>query len=138
MRAVTEVAERELRVVAYMHSCAIAIGPRLCSVHYDVFRIRTSRCDAAFRCRISTFVAQLRGVVDVLVVASAASGEVRAAGSMRCGAGARMRSAFARVNPGRLSVTVASTVSPGITKGTKTALPGPCSSAGSRVRPSPP
>ena len=36
MRVVTEVAERELRLVVYMHPRAIAIGPRFGRVQDDV------------------------------------------------------------------------------------------------------
>ena len=59
-------------------------------------------------------------------------------GAIRIGELSITWSARARANPGLCSTSDASIRSPFSTNGTKTTLPGPCSSAGMRARPSPP
>ncbi len=75
----TEVAERELRLMLHMHSRAIAIAPRLGGVQDDVLLQIELGGAAQGLAQDLGFVAKLRRVVDVLVVTAAAAGEVGAA-----------------------------------------------------------
>ena len=102
MRIVTEVAEGELRLMVHVHSRAIAIAPRLGRVQGDVL-LQIEFGGAAQRLAQDLgFVAELRGVVDVLVVTAAAAGEVRDSWAQRARAKVRARGrAVARTNPER-------------------------------------
>src|SRR5271166_3554573 len=86
MRAVAKVSQRKCRLMPHMHSRAVAIGPRLRRMHGD-FLLKFKLRRAAERLAQDFFlVFELRGVVDVLVVASATSAEVGASrlDALRC------------------------------------------------------
>ena len=78
VRIVTEIAQRELGLLAHVHTGAIAIAPGLGRMEFDVmleFELGGATQSLAQNLR---FMAKLRRVVDVLVMATAAMAEVGA------------------------------------------------------------